>query len=121
MKALAILFFGLYSSQSLALETVEFVDLEKYAGAWYEMASNPQFFTPTDCMCTRQVLSPGEDGLIDVYNSCRRGEPDGEIRDIEGTARPLDNSNSKLEVDFGLPFKGSYWVIGLAEDYSWAV
>ena len=121
MKRLILLIVGIFSYNSMALETVEYVDLNQYAGAWYELASNPQFFTPRDCMCTRQLLTPREDGLVGVYNSCRKGSPTGEINDIEGTARPLDDTNSKLEVDFGLPFKGSYWVIALADDYSWAV
>ncbi|NQZ00670.1 MAG: lipocalin family protein [Bdellovibrionales bacterium] len=121
MKSICLLLLAAFGLSSQALETVEFVDLEKYSGAWYEMSANPQFFTPRNCMCTRQVLTPREDGLVGVYNSCRRGSPTGDIRDIEGTALPLDESNSKLEVDFGLPFKGSYWVIALADDYSWAV
>lgn len=121
MKLLASLVISLFSSSVFAVETVEYVDLEQYAGNWYELASNPQFFTPSDCMCTRQVLTPREDGLVGVYNSCRKGSPEGALNDIAGTARPLDASNSKLEVDFNLPFKGSYWVIALADDYSWAV
>lgn len=121
MNKLLLIFVATFSFSALAVETVEYVDLEKYAGNWYELGANPQFFTPRDCMCTRQVLTPREDGLIGVYNSCREGSPEGKINDIEGTARPLDTTNAKLEVDFGLPFKGSYWVIALADDYSWAV
>jgi apolipoprotein D and lipocalin family protein len=121
MRLFIVIMLSALSLTASAVETVEYVDITRYSGAWYEIAANPQFFTPRDCMCTRQVLTPREDGLVGVYNSCRRGSPGGELRDIEGTARPIDDSNAKLEVDFGLPFKGSYWVIALADDYSWAV
>jgi apolipoprotein D and lipocalin family protein len=30
-------------------------------------------------------------------------------------------SNAKLKVRFFWPFWGSYWIIGLGEDYEWAV
>jgi apolipoprotein D and lipocalin family protein len=31
------------------------------------------------------------------------------------------SSNAKLRVQFFWPFRGDYYIIGLAEDYSWAI
>ncbi len=103
------------------LQPVERVDLARYAGAWYEIASKPTFFQK-GCVCTRQVLTARADGQLDVYNSCNKKTPQGKLRDIRGTAENVDpSSNAKFKVDFGFPWKGDYWIIGLAEDYSWAV
>ena len=41
---------------------------------------------------------------------------------IKGKAFVVPNSNnSKLKVQFFWPFKGDYWIIELADDYSYAV
>jgi apolipoprotein D and lipocalin family protein len=60
-----------------------------------------------------------------VLNSCL--DEDNEIDQAEGVARIIDKtSNAKLEVSFvsflgWRPFWGDYWVIGLDENYKWAV
>ena len=103
------------------VKTVEFVELSRYAGTWYQIARNPIIFE-WGCECSRQVLTPKDNGLIDVYNTCNFRSPQGYMREIRGTARVVDaSSNAKLEVDFGLPWKGDYWVIALDPDYRWAV
>jgi apolipoprotein D and lipocalin family protein len=58
---------------------------------------------------------------VDVYNSCN--EPStGELREIRGFATNNDaNTNAQFTVDFGLPHKGQYWIIGLDSDYRYAV
>ena len=43
MAAAGILFLS-HSTQAQNLETVPYVDLKKYAGEWYEVASFPQSF-----------------------------------------------------------------------------
>lgn len=103
------------------LKTVDYVDLNQYAGTWYQIARKPVIFE-AGCVCSRQVLTPTEDGKIAVYNTCNRQSTQGKLASISGEATIADTkSNAKLKVDFGLPFKGDYWIIGLAADYSWAV
>lgn len=103
------------------VQTVTFVDLGRYAGTWYQIARNPLIFE-WGCECSRQILTPKEDGDVDVYNTCNFRSPQGSLREIRGTARVVDaQTNAKLEVDFGLPWKGDYWVIGLDPEYRWAV
>ena len=66
-----------------------------------------------------------EDGEIKVINSCI--DEDGEVDDADGLARIVDKkSNAKLEVSFvsflgWRPFWGDYWIIGLDENYQWAI
>lgn len=103
------------------LETVAKVDLQRYAGAWHEIARFPHRFQK-DCFRTRAVYTLREDGLIDVYNECRKSAADGPIKSVQGKARVVDEqSNAKLEVSFFWPFWGDYWIIDLDPDYQWAV
>ncbi len=102
------------------LRAVEFVDPVRYVGNWYQVAGNPMPFEPERCDCPRQALALGAEDIA-VWNTCNIGGAGGPLYSIRGTAKPLDATNAKLEVDFGLPRKGTYWVVGLDPDYRWAV
>lgn len=122
---LKILLIGLSLIISFAaqaqLQTVKYVDLAKYSGTWYQIARNPHPFE-YGCICARQILVPTADARISVYNSCNDRTIDGPYRTIQGFASVLDaTSNAKLSVDFGLPQKGAYWIIGLDTQYRYAV
>ncbi len=107
--------------KAIDLVTVSYVDVGRYLGTWYQVARNPLIFEG-NCVCARQVLSAGKDGQIDVYNSCNDYDINGPLREIRGFAVSDDPiSNSKLTVDFNLPHKGKYWVIGLDHDYRYAI
>jgi apolipoprotein D and lipocalin family protein len=96
------------------LRVVDNVDIERYAGGWYEIASYPQRFQ-RGCVATTAVYTPTSANEILVENSCRDGSFDGELRSIEGLAwvEDPDDSTSKLRVQFFWPFSGKYWVIDL--------
>lgn len=96
------------------------MDLSQFLGTWYRISSNPVVFEPK-CLCARQVLSPSKDNRVAVYNSCTRDNSSRKIIEIKGFASALDNTGSKLSVDFGLPWKGSYWIIGFDPDQGYAV
>jgi apolipoprotein D and lipocalin family protein len=102
------------------LSTVPHVDLNRYAGKWYEIARYPNFFQRNcegDTTATYRLKS---DGTVGVVNSCR--DRKGKLKKAEGTARVADKaSNAKLKVTFFWPFSGNYWVIDLGTDYEYAV
>jgi len=103
------------------LEVVPGVDLQRYLGTWYEIATIPQRFQK-GCVGVSAHYSLREDGAIDVVNSCRKGTLDGKERSIRGKAWIVDRTtNAKLKVRFFWPFTGAYWIIELDEDYQWAV
>jgi apolipoprotein D and lipocalin family protein len=103
------------------LQTVAKVDLSRYLGSWYEIASFPQSFQ-RGCTGTTATYTLREDGDIDVLNRCRKGSLEGEEDTALGRARVVDHAtNAKLEVSFFRPFWGDYWIIQLADDYSYAV
>jgi len=106
---------------SRQLTTVPSVDLNRYAGVWYEVARFENSFEK-DCVGVTATYGRNPDGTISVKNSCRMKTLDGEENVAEGVARVVDTStNAKLAVSFFWPFEGDYWVIGLAEDYGWAL
>ncbi len=103
------------------LRTVEHVDLQRYLGNWYEIASFPQQFQ-RGCTATTATYAMRPDGEIDVLNRCRTGSLDGPEKDAHGRARVVDHvSNAKLEVTFFWPFWGDYWIVDLGTDYEYAV
>lgn len=103
------------------LETVPEVDLERYLGTWYEIASYPQRYQE-GCTGTTATYTLREDGDIDVLNRCRKSSLDGKEDTAEGRARVADSqTNAKLEVSFFGPFWGDYWIIDLGPDYEHAV
>lgn len=103
------------------LETVPNVDLEKYAGKWYEISSFPQRFQK-GCHCTTAEYTPTDKGYIIVENRCNRDSITGKQSYIKGKAFITKNSgNAKLKIQFFWPFRGKYWIIDLADDYSYAV
>ena len=113
-------FFGSPESGQ-PLQTVKYVNLEKYAGTWYEIASFPQRFQ-RGCHCTTAKYTLSDKGYVIVENSCRRDSVNGKASYIRGKAFVVKNSgNARLKVQFFWPFRGKYWIIDLAGDYSYAV
>ncbi|MFN8206869.1 MAG: lipocalin family protein [Bacteroidales bacterium] len=108
-------------SHSQPLETVKQVDLQKYAGLWYEIASYPQRFQK-GCHCTTAEYTLSDEGYVIVENRCRKDSVDGREAYIKGKAFVVKNTgNAKLKVQFFWPFRGKYWIIDLADDYRWVV
>ena len=113
--------------QSEPVRTVDAVDLDRYLGEWFEIARFPNRFQRTCTGDVRATYARRADGRVDVINRCRTA--DGRITEARGVARVVDERTSaKLKVRFApaalsfLPFVwGDYWIVGLADDYSWAV
>lgn len=103
------------------LETVAFVDLGKYMGAWYEIGRYPNRFQK-DCQASQATYSLRPDGNVKVVNACRKGSATGKLKTIEGKAWVVDPAtNARLKVQFFWPFSGDYWIIQLDTQYRYAV
>lgn len=109
-------------------ETVDYVDLDRYTGLWYEIARLPVPFQKENERATAEYRL-NDQGTIDLVNTAIR--PDGSTRSVDGTAVPVEGSgNARLMVSidnffarlFGAsPDYGNYWVLKLEEDYSLAL
>jgi len=107
--------------ESKPLEVVPYVDLGRYVGTWYEIATIPQRFQK-DCVGVTATYTVRDDGSIAVLNKCRKKTLDGEQKEVNGKAWIADKkTNAKLKVQFFWPFKADYWIIELDADYQYAV
>lgn len=99
------------------------VDLERYAGTWYQVAAIPQPYTLQCLRDTTAEYAVIDDSTISVKNSC--STLTGSRSEIEGTASV--RSQASLRVNFpGVPFQDpngptNYRITYLAEDYSLAI
>jgi apolipoprotein D and lipocalin family protein len=115
-----------HAQTAVPVRTVPFVDLDRYAGDWFEIARFPNRFQRQCLGDVRASYARRPDGRLDVVNRCRTASGRTEAR---GIARIVDeHSFARLKVRFApawlsfLPLVwGDYWIIGLAPDYSWAV
>lgn len=108
------------------VQTVSFVDLSKYVGKWYEVASIPQSFQKQCVANTTAEYSLAENGLIKVLNSC--DTETGKRSMAEARAKIIDTqSNSKLKVtfvkifDWIFAFGGNYWILDVDNGYNVAL
>ena len=108
-------------AESKPLDVVRFVDIQRYLGTWYEIATIPHRFQK-GCVGVTANYSLRDDGDVEVVNVCREETLDGKERSVRGKAWIVDKTtNAKLKVRFFWPFSGSYWIIELDSDYQWAV
>ena len=111
--------------QPVRVIPVAAVDIERYTGLWYEIAKIPNRFQKQCAYGTTAEYMLREDGSITVLNRCVK--EDGSLDEAEGLAKFADEStSSRLKVSFvsllgWRPFWGDYWIIGLDEEYGWAV
>ena len=95
--------------------TVPAVNLKKYMGTWYEIASFPNLFQ-RGCQCTTAHYTL-TDGRVNILNQCYKGAS-FQKSSASGIAWPTPGSNnSKLTVQFFWPFKGDYWILYLSPHY----
>jgi apolipoprotein D and lipocalin family protein len=104
-----------------SLSVVSAVDLERYLGKWYEIASYPAWFQK-GCVGSTAHYSMLDNGKIQVVNRCYKDSLDGPLKESKGKAEVVDaTTNAKLRVWFFWPFKGNYWIIDLSPEYQWVV
>ncbi len=121
--AASIMIAGCFSAKPAndPSHTVAYVDLNRYMGAWYEIASFPAWFQK-DCFCSKAEYVMMADHVA-VKNSCRRGSKTRKLDVAAAKARVEPNTgNARLKVQFFWPFKGDYWIIALDEEnYQYAM
>jgi len=114
-----LLFLTGCANKDPRIQSVDNLDLQQYTGKWYEIARYEHFFEK-NCKNVSATYSIKENKNIKVINRCE-DITTNEKKEAIGEAKKVDNKNSKLKVSFFWPFYGDYWVIMLANDYSYAV
>jgi apolipoprotein D and lipocalin family protein len=115
-----IVMAGLFSCKAQqSLDTVPNVNIDRYAGTWYEVARFPNTFEK-GLECVSATYTPLANGKIEVLNKGVKAE--GKVKSITGKAwRPDANREGVLKVSFFWPFAGDYYIIALDEDYKTAL
>lgn len=123
--SLLVIFSCALLPKSFALETVDFVDVEKYMGKWYEIAKYPNSFQK-NCEKAEAQYDLKTNGEVQVTNTCLK--EGAKIKVAKARAWIVDEqTNAKLKVQFfakwfKLPiFAGDYWIIMLGDDYEYSV
>ncbi len=114
-------------SKPSELRPVSGIDLKRYSGQWYEIAKYPNRFQKQCVANTTATYTLKKNGRIEVTNKCVK--KDGTTEVAVGEAKIGDKgNNAKLKVRFApgfisfLPFVwANYWVIDIADDYSYSV
>jgi apolipoprotein D and lipocalin family protein len=104
--------------KALSPATVAHVDVRRYMGRWFEIARIPYRFEKgaTD---VQAFYTLEKSGKVRVENYAIRK---GKTEVARGSARVVDKAtNAKLKVSFFWPFEGDYWILGLGENYEWAL
>lgn len=108
------------------LQTVSSVNVQRYAGKWYEIARYPNKFQRKCVGNTTATYAAKADGTISVVNQCVL--KDGALGKAEGEAKIVDTaSNAKFETSFAPRYKSfltsdwdNYWIVDLDENYQYA-
>jgi len=120
--SLFLLFSTSCSSPMKNLTTVPEVDINKYAGKWYEIARLPNSFEK-DLICVTAEYILRQDGKITVINTGLKESDEGKVSSIKGKAWVPDPSEpGRLKVQFFWPFASGYYIFHLdKENYQYAL
>ncbi|MDD5646552.1 MAG: lipocalin family protein [Candidatus Bipolaricaulis sp.] len=116
---------GFASTQREVPAPVAKVDVDRYMGLWYTVASIPTSFERDCAQGTTAHYQRLANGRVLVTNTCYR-EDGTPIRVVGEAWIPDGDQSGKLKVSFvkalGLwLFGGDYWILDLAPDYTYAV
>ena len=104
-----------------ALPTIDTIDINMYAGTWYEIERLPNRFEK-DLNCVSATYTLREDGKIDVLNRGQKISDPGTFKEIKGMAwQPDKGKPGALKVRFFWPFAGDYYIIELSPLYQYAL
>jgi apolipoprotein D and lipocalin family protein len=103
-----------------ALETVAYVDLERYQGRWFEIARYAARFESRCARNTTAEYTLVTDGVLRVENRCTT--IDGRVEGNTSWARVSDpETNAKLSLKYrAFAPAGDYWIIDLDDEYRFA-
>jgi apolipoprotein D and lipocalin family protein len=119
---------GAGNTASRGVEAVPWLDLERFLGRWHGLAWLP---LPFQRRCIGELTleyATRDDGLVAVHSACRAG--DGRTSEVHGVLRQREplREPARLQLRFApawldrLRFVwNEHWVIGLDQDYRWAV
>jgi len=103
------------------LKTIDNVDIKRFMGPWYVIASIPTFIE-TEFYNGLETYTLNPDGTIDTVFTFRKGGFDGPLKRYNPRGFIVDTvNNSTWGMQFIWPIKAEYLITHLNEDYSQTV
>ena len=103
------------------IHTVDKVDLNRFMGDWYVIASIPTFMEK-DAYNAMESYNLDDDGTVATTFRFNKGSLDGPVKEYNPRGFIRDEtSNAVWDMQFIWPFKAEYRIIYLSEDYSQTV
>jgi len=100
------------------IHTVEKVDLKRFMGDWYVIASIPTFIEK-DAFNAIESYRLDDDGTVAATFRFNKGSLDGPVKEYNPRGFIQDKqSNAVWGMQFIWPFKAEYRIIYLSKDYS---
>ena len=122
-KLLTLSGFALVSACQAApppLETVDYVDLERFMGPWYVIANIPTFLEKGAHNAV-ETYTLNDDGTIATRFTYLKGGFDGKQKEFNPKAFILDDTNARWGMRFVWPIKADYRIVYVNDDYSQTV
>lgn len=109
---------GCASTPYPPLTTAKAVDLDRFAGDWYVIASIPTFLEK-DAFNAVESYEPPVNGIIKTTFSFNEGALDGEEKHFypTGFVDETEASNAFWRMQFVWPFKAEYRIVHVSENY----
>ncbi|MFC3559599.1 lipocalin family protein [Pedobacter jamesrossensis] len=121
MKTICTILLVLFSFFSADKNTpVDKLDLKKYAGTWYSLYSIPTIFDKGSRETTTKYTL-NKDGFYNVLTTYKKLNNDKIYSRNSKMFKSEDGKNGELQAQFIWPIKVDYWIIELADDYSYVV
>ena len=119
---LSVLLLVLSGCQTMKpIHTVDKVDLNRFMGDWYVIASIPTFIEK-DAFNAIESYRLDDDGTVATTFKFNKGSFDGPLKKYHARGYVRDKgSNAVWGMQFIWPFKAEYRIIFLSEDYSQTV
>ncbi|MEE4162141.1 MAG: lipocalin family protein [Woeseiaceae bacterium] len=117
----AALLLSACAAKGPEMQTVDYVDLDRFMGKWYVIANIPTFLEK-DAYNAVETYTMNEDGTIDTEFTFRKGGFDGEEKSFNPKGFVTDTeSNALWGMRFIWPIKADYRIVYLDDDYTQTV
>ena len=126
MKKLNTLFICLFivacnDTTSNTMQTVPYVDINRFMGDWYVIANIPTFIEK-DATNAIESYKLDQEGNIETTFTFYKNNPDGEKKVYKPKGYIYNSdTNAEWRMQFIWPFKMPFLIIDLADDYSHTV
>ena len=107
--------------QNNELETIEYLDIEKFMGDWFVISVIPTFLEK-DIFNAIETYTLNSEGTISTQFSFNKGGFDGDRKTYNPKGFIMDKkSNALWGMQFIWPIKADFRVVYLSDDYSYTI